>query len=77
MFTIVTVVTALITMRAIVDSILTVAEQHANNCHLTLVRAESALRTMVVTLPVATPPLLEIGAMNRTKLTEWCQQREH
>ena len=42
-----------------------------------LVRAESALRTMVVALPVATPPLLEIGAMNRTKLTEWCQQREH
>ena len=34
-------------------------------------------RWSFLTLPVATPPLLEIGAMNRTKLTEWCQQREH
>ena len=47
------------------------------DCCLTLVRAESALRTMVVALPVATPPLLEIGAMNRTKLTELCQRHEH
>ena len=35
------------------------------------------MRTMVAALPVVTQPLLEIGAMNGTKLTEWCQQREH
>ena len=44
---------------------------------LTLVHSQSALRTMVVTLPVATPPLLEICGANRTKLTEWCQGCGH
>ena len=52
-------------------------EQTHHSTTLTLVVSLSALRTMVVTLPVATPPLLEICGANRTKLTEWCQGCGH
>ena len=45
--------------------------------YLTLVRVESALRTMFKALLVAAPPLLEMCSKNGTKITEWCQGGGH